>query len=254
MPDYDWTPGEQYQVEVPSGETGWENGDEVTFFADWSRESLAGIQKRMEQAGLLLPNSYRLGYWDQMSQAAAQQAMAFSNRWGLATQEERGQPYMRGDLGGLLWAIDEIGKGRATVPAYEPPTRRMPDPATIHNLIVEQFQQEGGRKPTAREIARYTDYINRQYNLAFDQADLEGEREHIKEQVAQGFVATAADREKMEAGGGTVTEIDPVARFQQYFRAQEQPLIDLKTERQARNQLGDFFGHTANAAERMAGG
>lgn len=217
-------------------------GDERLFFSNWPEERIADIQNRMVEAGLLQAGDFRLGYWDQMSQQAMQQVMAYSNRYGLHAQEDIGQPYMRGDLGGILWALDLIAAERPDLPEYVPPRPRTPDQATLRSIIREEYRSRLGRDPHASEMASFTQYLSEQYRLAMNQEALSAERDWVAQMAQQQgptgqFYRLSPEDQALMSDTSPIESIDPISRFEEMFDTRMAPSLEMVSRRGKRNDL-----------------
>lgn len=242
----------------------WEEGDAALFFSTWSAETLAGLQLRMEKAHILRAGSYRLGVWDQASQAAMEAVMAYANTRGIDPSDPRlaqqaamplapgvnstGQIGAAGlslqsdqaaRIGSLLLAMDLLGQELPLVPDYQPATKTIPDAAYMAQVVRNEFTSRAGRGPSDQEMRYYIDRMSRDYNQSLDRAQLQAEQQWIQDMVDQGYVPTANQSALLAQQGGTQQDIDPVSRFREVFEQQESRLMQMGAERVQRGKLKD---------------
>ena len=155
----------------------------------WSPERVADIQAQLVDAGLLDPDDYQRGFWDEESAQAYRQLLGYSNVSGLDSH----QTLQRiGEVKAKYGTTDDKAKIR------EPFIAQLSDPVALSDLLDDVAVRRMGRGLTPEE----------------------------KNQFSNSFrgLEEAEERKRYEAGGsglpggpgGTYTEVDPQARAEQY--------------------------------------
>lgn len=225
----------------------WKPGDPELFFAGWPKESLMFFQTLMEENGLLRQGEYTPGEWDQATEAQIELAMSHANQNALTSTVGAQLPIdLGGDysaVAGLIDAIGELGQTAPHVPEFTPPPMRIPDDASLLQVIENEYLARAGRRPLPEEISGWIGFLERNYRLSGRDLQLEAERQHIQTYVEQGFMPTAHQQAVVDQAQSEIRDVDPVARFQQAFTTGEATLENLQREREGLGTLRDsLFG------------
>ena len=124
-------------------------GDEWTpQTQSWSPERIADMQAQLVDAGLLDPDDYQRGFWDQESAQAYSQLLGYSNVSGLDSH----QTLQRiGEIKSKYGGTKEKGRVR------QPFISELADPAALNDLLDDVAVRRMGRGLTPEEKARFSD-------------------------------------------------------------------------------------------------
>lgn len=155
----------------------------------WSPERIADIQAQLVDAGLLDPDDYQRGFWDQESATAYRQLLGYSNVSGLDSH----QTLQRiGEVKAKFGSTADKGAKR------EPFITGLSDPVALSNLLDDVAVRRMGRGLSPEEKAQFSNSYR--------------------------GLEEAEARKRYEAGGsglpggsgGTYTQLDPSSRAEEY--------------------------------------
>ena len=114
----------------------------------WSPERIADIQAQLVDAGLLDPDDYQRGFWDQESATAYRQLLGYSNVSGLDSHQ-------------TLQRIGEVKSKYGTTAdkgaKRQPFISELADPTELSSLLDDISVRRMGRGLTPEEKARFSD-------------------------------------------------------------------------------------------------
>ena len=114
----------------------------------WSPERIADIQAQLVDAGLLDPDDYQRGFWDQESAQAYRQLLGYSNVSGLDSH----QTLQRiGEVKSKFGSTGDKAKVR------QPFISELTDPVALSDLLDEVAVRRMGRGLSPEEKARFSD-------------------------------------------------------------------------------------------------
>lgn len=114
----------------------------------WSPERIADIQAQLVDAGLLDPDDYQRGFWDQESATAYRQLLGYSNVSGLDSH----QTLQRiGEVKAKFGSTADKGAKR------QPFISELADPTELNDLLDDVAVRRMGRGLTPEEKARFSD-------------------------------------------------------------------------------------------------
>ena len=114
----------------------------------WSPERIADIQAQLVDAGLLDPDDYQRGFWDQESASAYRQLLGYSNVSGLDSH----QTLQRiGEVKAKYGTTADKGAKR------QPFISELADPTELSSLLDDISVRRMGRGLTPEEKARFSD-------------------------------------------------------------------------------------------------
>ena len=152
----------------------------------WSPERIADIQAQLVDAGLLDPDDYQRGFWDQESATAYRQLLGYSNVSGLESHQ-------------TLQRIGEVksrfGSTADKAVKRQPFISELTDPMALSDLLDDVAVRRMGRGLTPEEKARFSDSFR-------------GLQESSQRQ--------AYDMSAPDASGGSVTTPNPQARAEAF--------------------------------------
>ena len=183
---------------------------------------IARLQKRLVAAGLLKEDDYYSGYWDDLTAAAYKKALGYSNQSpGLdvsATIDE------------LIRTLPQSVKDARDLDKFAEPPFLKADIATLAQKVKTTLRNELGRDPTAAELAELTGAMRGFRREGFD-AFVESERAAFNKD--RGIVDPSRIVAPMGVVSGgltvepqTLQDVDPAARFQEFFEKRFKPEID----------------------------
>jgi hypothetical protein len=192
-------------------------GDEFNELSDMNTETLRRWQEKMITLGLLDGKNTILGVRDMQTITAMSDLLGMSNAegvgWGVMLQQLEG---MAGEDGALFDADDR----KFTAPAY-----LSPDYATLAQEVKKKMRDALGRDPDDAELAVLVGELQ-----GYDRAGYEAE-----------VAASKAEFEASQAGAaatpGSFTNVDPLARFNEFFEKKYASEIDFVEERDERTPL-----------------
>lgn len=188
-------------------------------------EEIAQIQSRLEAAGLLNPDSYWAGTWDDQTVAAYRSALGMANASGRSADAQ---------IDRLIATLPEsIKEQRARAEAAEtfqaPPYMR-PDPDALAQDVKDLFRSRLGREPTPDDLS---------WGIQGLGADF---RAQYEAQVAAARAEFDTARAG-EPGGGTFQSVDPVSSFRERLEQRFGPEIDrLAALPEVRENMNNVFG------------
>lgn len=195
-----------YDVEIPPR---YFEGD------DWAPASLpveqrAMLQRQMAAAGVIPEGAtYRLGVWDETSRQAYRQLLSFANGAGAPVEQALNQ-----------WATS---KSTTTAPKTQP--YLAPDYATLAQQVKGIVSQRlGGREPTQQELDVLVQRMRTDDRAAYD--------------------ASVSNAQATADGATTVQDVDPSARFTEFFEQRYRPEIEhRKAVNDMTNLRATFLGN-----------
>lgn len=211
--------------------------DQWRQFAGLSPEQTAQVNQALIAAGALDENSkgYRPDVWTLDSARAMSEVMAIAN--------SRGETW---DLTARALAEnapedDELARQRARNP-FIVPVYREPDMATLRQAVRRSIAAELGRDPEDWELALLTKPMSADYRAAYN-ADVSAAR--ITHEAGNHALANELD----SAGGGTVRDVDPIARMQERLLSTYANEIDAEQAEDARVFNTQLFARSAAGME-----
>ena len=234
--------------------------------ATYGPERIIEIQKQLERAGLLMPGSYWAGFWDDASQAAYYQVLAYSNQRGTEWEQT---------IEDLIRTVPEdVRKAQAKALAenvFQEPAYIKPDWASLTQEVKALFRSRVGREPTDEELAEWAGFLSESYRaqheamVEVERAEFERERAStpvdiaddgrpIYEHVDPVTGMTVKSHEPPESGPIEGVAVDPIARFFEAFEARYRPEIQrLEALPQVRQNMANVTAALASMG-RLVGG
>ncbi len=174
---------------------------------------IARLQLRLVNTGFLEEGEYWAGFWDGQTADAYAAVLGHANQSGATIDET---------IERLIATLpDSIKEARARADqakTFQAPPFIGPDLATIAQRVKSKLRSELGREPSDVDMAELTKFMSSIYVEDFDA------------QVAAQRSAFDASQESLETGEPvtprSVTDVDPVARFNEFFEQRFRPEID----------------------------
>lgn len=174
---------------------------------------IARIQADLVKTGYLTEGEYWAGFWDEDTSQAYAAVLGFANQSGDSIDET---------IDRLIATLpDSIKEARARADQakiFQAPPFIGPDLATLAQGVKAKLRADLGREPSDAEMAELTRFMSSIYVENFD-AEVAAERS-----------AFDASQESLETGDPvtprSVTDVDPVARFNEFFERRFKPEID----------------------------
>jgi len=198
------------------------DGDEFSP-AGLSPEQVAGIQSRLEAAGLLNPDSYWAGTWDTASVNAYKSALGMANASGRSIDEQIDQL-----ISTLPESVKEQRRRAEAAETFQAQPFMRPDPDALAQSVKDTFRRMLGREPTPEDLAWGVQGLGADY------------REQYESEVA-------AARAQFDAGQGepapaAIQSQDPTSSFRQRFEERFSPEIDrLAALPEVRDNMNNVF-------------
>lgn len=215
--------------------TGYRAGDEIRLLDRMSTEQFARLQVELQQYGFL--KTFAPGKRDEDTIAGFEKLLTVGNREGKAWSAIL-YDYRELDEQGLL---DEYLNSGDDTPKFTAPTYRAPDYATLADTVRGTMRDVLGRDPDDGEIAQ-----------------LVGELQGWDREAYQADVAAAQSEfdavQAGEAGSGEVASVDPLARFNESFRAKFKHEIGAIEQREEVEELQGLVQGGVSAISDMSRG
>lgn len=195
-----------YAQTTPHGiASGYSKGDETVVWEGLTLEDRTRLQDQLVSFGLA--KSVIPGEFDDGTMNGITSLLGLSNRAGT---------HWRGTLGRLQSLQDRglLDKAGSEKAEFDTPTYLAPDYATLAQNVKSMFRQTLGRDPDQSEMANLTAELEGWHKGAFD-AQVGAQRQDFDNRQADG-----------EQAGGTVRQVDPLARFQEAFESRYANEID----------------------------
>ncbi len=227
------------------------DGHENRLFASLTPDTIANIQSKLINAGLLDPESEKFfpGEWFGDAPNAMKQVLTYANATGVLWEDALSELELIGvgklkDEERKKRAKDELERAtalrvaRATAqqpfiaPAYIPP-----DYAELSTNVRQYAEQQLGRDMEDWEVVALADQMAAQHRSGYDQHLSNSRRQHEVEQQARVQQAERGVRAQFgeEVGppgefavGEGKPEVDPISRFKEEFRKRYKPELDVE--------------------------
>jgi hypothetical protein len=208
------------------------------FFDGMPDEVKADWQRVLADAGLLQPHlvGQPINQFDPSDPTvmAVEIAMTYSNHQGILDGQLISNP-----LAAVHQAILALGARPQPIPEWQSATVRvMPDDDELWNVVQNYALQRTGHRLGDEQVAQFVTYLEDQYELSFNQADLIAEREYLAEQAALGGDPDEQQQEAL-AGPDTVDQINPLASFQRHFEQAYSGSLAIRDRKDERQRMQD---------------
>lgn len=193
--------------------------------AGMSDEDIARLQRMLVAAGVLKGTTYLNGVWDEPSRQAYRSILTHANQSGLTAQQSL-----------ETWASAHTEQKPKVDPFLEPDYATLAQ--TVKQLVSERL---GGREPTPAELDVLTSQLRGNYRAEYD--------------AAVATTTAASDAAAAGADPATVVQdIDPVARFSEFFEQRYQPEMERREAISDMTNLRESFLGNVGQMDSMIGG
>lgn len=177
-------------------------------FAWRSAGEVRVIQERLENAGLLKPNTYTPGMWDSVSARSMSALMGESNATGQTWEMQlaRRLEFVTPEMLAETYGSASGGRTPFVAPAY-----MRPDQASLSQAVKALVRQKLKREPSARDMAELSDQMYSDYKLEYDA--------QVKALRSEYDATTRALESDSAQSAGIVQNVDPTARFRETFES-----------------------------------
>jgi len=204
-------------------------GDDFSVLSSMNTEQLARFQDVAVSMGLV--REVIPGRMDDNTLKAMGSLMALGNRQRVPWQNV---------LDGIMKSGGLDGSGGAE--SFDAPTYMAPDYATLAQEVKATFRKRLGRDPDESEMA----------NLV---GELQGwDRASYEAQVEGAEANFGAQQQAGSQGGGTVRQVDPLARFQEVFESKYANELDFVEDKQTAQESRAAVQSATQTLSQMSGG
>ena len=221
---------------------------------------IAHLQRRLVAAGLLEEDDYYVGFWDTQTSIAYKGVLGFANQNGFDATKA-----MNRLIATLPQSVKDARARAEQLKVFQEPPYIKPDMATLAQNVKGYFRQEVGRDPTATELAELTGAMSSLYRADFE-AQVAAERAAFT--AANDPTLGAPPTPPLSAltaglelanvrqpGGGTIQDVDPVARFREIFDRRFKPEVDrLKSLDEVRANVTNVYESLRTMSSLIGGG
>lgn len=178
--------------------------------AGQSPEEIARIQSRLEAAGLLNPDSYWAGTWDDQTVAAYRSALGMANASGRSVDAQIARL-----VATLPESVKEQRRRAEAAETFQAPPYMRPDPDTLAQDVKDIFRSRLGREPTPEDLAWGIQGLGADFRAQYEAQVAAARAEFDAGQALEPGV-----------GGGAFQSVDPVSSFRERLEQRFGPEID----------------------------